>query len=205
MDTLANLLALPFGTLAVLAIGYLGYRVAYVGHDGPHTSVDVVFISLVFSSVAKAIFVLHGPPDILASLPALGATFIAACLWRSILSPHWWKWMRDAGISNHDRGRTVWETMIMRNLNAPTQIFVSLKSGRQLLCDDVRPFDNAPLGPCIFGPDGSIALYVTASRPKSTANWIELTPYDLAKPGWGFDMTFIPAAEIERVRIMRPN
>lgn len=48
-----SILDLPVGTIAVLAAGYIGYRIAYQGKDHGHKSVDVLFISMVFAFVAR--------------------------------------------------------------------------------------------------------------------------------------------------------
>lgn len=204
MESLAQLLNLPFATLSVLACGYVGYRIAFIGHDGPHTAVDVVFISLAFAALAKAVMVLHGGEAILAAIPAFGVVFLAALAWRLWLSPCWQAQALLTGLIDHDRGRNVWESMLMRKIRGPTRILVTLKTGQQFLCDDVSKFCAAPLGPCLLGSDGSVAMYVTSTRSSNLEDWIEVTPYSADSDDWGYDMTFISASEIQRVRIMRP-
>ena len=48
---LKDLLELQLHTLAVLAAGYLGYRIASLGRDAAHGPVDVLFQSLMLFSV----------------------------------------------------------------------------------------------------------------------------------------------------------
>lgn len=202
METIAQLLNLPFATLSVLGSGYIGYRLSCIGHDGPHGPVDVVFMSLVFAAIAKAVMLLHGSSVILAAIPAFAAVFLAALFWRALLSPFLQRQFRNAGLIDHDRGRNVWESMIMRtDLHVPRQLVVTLKNGRQLMCEDLKDFKSAPLGPCLLGPDGSIGIYVTSITSKNTGEWEDADAQD---DGCGPAMTFIPAAEIERVRIRRP-
>ena len=199
MTDVASLLALPFEPMASLACGYLGYRIAFVGHDGPHSTVDVVFISLVFAAIAKAVMLVHGDPAIPASIPAFGAVFIAAVGWRLWLSPWLQRRFRSHGVNDHDRGRTAWESMLMRvGLKMPVQLIVVLKNGTELMCADAVEFLDAPLGPCLLGPDGSVGMYVTDLAEKGQDEWTEV---DAAADGSGLAMTFVAASEIERVKI----
>ena len=48
------LLALPIDTLALLAGGYLAYRLAYIGRDKTHSTIDVLFIVTAFAFVTSA-------------------------------------------------------------------------------------------------------------------------------------------------------
>ncbi len=204
MLTISDLLLLPLSTLIVLATGYVAYRIAYIGHDGAHSTVDVVFLSFTFSALASAVLWVCGdwfwPGVFLSICMTLGA----AAFWRVFLSPFIWKKLRVWGISDHDRGRSAWESMITRGLLAPNRIVITLTNGRQLMCDDTRPFDDAPLGPCLFGPDGSVALYVTSERPDSDSDWKARTPFDADNAAWGYEITVVPASEISRVAITRP-
>ena len=205
MSELERLLNLPLPTLAALAAGYMGYRIAFVGRDGPHGPADVVFLSFAFAAVAQGVMFL-APVAPWAGAPlAVAATLIAAVLWRVIGDRATLAMMRRFRISGHDRGRTAWESMLMRDLKAPNRVVVTLKSGRQLMCADTNAFYDAPLGPCLFGPDGSVGIYVTDARPDPNSEWIVLTPHDLENPKWGWEMTMIPADTIERVKVTRPR
>lgn len=203
---IAQLLGLPYTTLAVLASGYIGYRLSYIGHDGPHTGVDTVFISLAFAALAKAVMLLHGGSPILASIPAFAVVFISAFIWRLVLNPFLQRSFRGTGLIDHDRGRSAWESMLMRaDLKVPTRLIVYLKSGSRLMCDDLRRFQSAPLGPCLFGPDGSVALYVTDIRKQGEASWQSEAPFDPENLWFGYNFTQLPATEIERVVVTRPT
>ena len=205
MINVADLLVLPISTLIVLAAGYMAYRVAFVGHDGAHTTADIVFLSFTFSAIASVILWLFGTWFVIGAPVSTGITLAAAVLWRTRIHPWLWQKLRSNGISDHDRGRNVWESMLMRPLNAPTRLVVTLKSGRQLMCADARSFDFAPLGPCLLGPDGSVALYVTDERQDATKPWNLRKPYEAENMPGGYEMTYVPAAEIARVAITRPS
>lgn len=205
MAELERLLNLPLPTLAALAAGYIGYRIAFVGRDGPHGPADVVFLSFAFAAVAQGVMSL-APVAVWAGAPlAVAATLIGAVSWRVIGDSGTLYIMRRLRISGHDRGRTAWESMLMRDLKAPNRVVVTLKSGRQIMCANTNAFHDAPLGPCLFGPDGSVALYVTDTRPNPEADWVELQPHDPENPKWGWEMTLIPADTIERVKVTRPR
>lgn len=204
MGDVAGLLLLPLETLVVLGSGYLGYRIAYIGHDGPHGPADVVFLSFAFAAIAKATAMLAGPWGHLGLAAGPIAAILAAVAWRIWGGPLTFHVLRRFGVSDHDRGRDVWESMLMRRLKDPTRIVVVLKDGRQLMSDDISQFRNLPLGPCLFGPDGSVALYVTDTRKSSDEDWVDLDIGSATSPSWGYAMTFVPASEIARVRIMRP-
>lgn len=204
MTSIAELLTLPLGTLVMLASGYLGYRISCVGHDGPHGAADVVFLSFTYAAIASAIIWLFGARIWLGAPVAVVVTLASSICWRLWLSPAIWRFMWRLGVSGHDRSRTVWESTMMRRLRAPTRIVVTMKNGRQMMCSDLRPFDAAPMGPCLLGPDGSVALYVTDQRDSNAADWQEQTPVDPANLAWGYEMTFIPAAEVARVAVTRP-
>lgn len=201
MNDVNQLLSLPYGTLLALGLGYIGYRVAFIGHDGPHGTADIVFTSLVFAAIAKLVLLTAPAHPLLMTLPAIGAVIAAAVFWRTIGAPKTLKYTRKWRISDHDRGRNVWESMLMRqDLPGVYQIRVKLKDGREVMCDDTTPFFEKPLGANLFGPDGSVALYVTRSRTAGQ-DWHVETATDAGK--LGAEMTFIPASEISWVKIRR--
>lgn len=203
MEATNQLLNLPFATLVALGLGYIGYRVAYVGHDGAHGPTDVIFISLVFAAIAKGVMMLAPNLPYPMALLALALVFGTAAFWRVRVAPWLLSCFRSAGLSNHDRGRTVWESMLMRqNLPGVTQLRVKLKDGRELMCNDVGQFKNEPTGACLFGSDGSIAMHVTRSRDPDEEDWT-VEDAVVTDPVWGREMTFIPAAEISRIRVRR--
>jgi len=203
MDGVVNLIELPLPTLVVLGMGYVGYRVAYSGHDGPHGPADILFLSLVFAAVTKACLVVFGEGAV-GLIVSIMASLGAAVVWRMFGAPWSYASFRWAGISDHDRGRSVWESMLMRRLKPPTRLVIWLKDGGRLMCSDLEPFYGAPMGPCMFGPDGSVGLYITDVWEAGDSEWTELSPFDPEKPNWGYNMTIVPASEIARVQVRRP-
>lgn len=199
MEPVTSLLNLPFATLSALGAGYLAYRLAFVGRDGAHGAVDAVFITTVFAALAKLPSLYPSSSPVSAAIVGLIAALASAAVWRKFGATFVYEQLRRARISEHDRGRNVWESMLARDLPPPAQLRVKLKDGTDLMCDRLADFNDAPMGPCLLGPDGSLAFYVTATR-KPGEQWTNADA-DTLDPHWGRAITFIPAAEIARTRI----
>lgn len=198
-----NLLNLPFDTLFVLAVGYMGYRAAYIGRGSGKNAVETVFLSTVFAMFARATTLALATTDLdiwavypLAALVVLGV----ALLWRRWLQEWMFRALRRIGIYDHDGFSSVWESMLARPLPPVSQLVVRLKSGKRLMCDQVGRFNASPLGPCLLGEDGSVALYVTHAMTGEDEGWVEMEPVD---DDWGQAMTFIRADQISEVEIRR--
>ena len=104
-----------------------------------------------------------------------------------------------ANISWTDDIPTAWLSITaLRTDVRPSQLAIDLDCGRTLVCDDTRRFKDAPYGPCVFGLDGSVALYVTAEmRPDGT--WIEKD--DVEDQYDGPRLTYVPASSVKRVEL----
>lgn len=61
-------------------------------------------------------------------------------------------------------------------------------------------FEKAPLGPCLLGQDGSVALYVTDAMAKD-GDWEKREPFDSEHADWGYVLTYIPANQISEIRL----
>ncbi|WP_415392458.1 hypothetical protein [Paracoccus sp. SJTW-4] len=200
------LLDLPLGTLAALASGYLGYRIAYTGKDTKHGPLDVVFITLVFSFIAKSIIAIIATEDagalrtVAAFVVAITSAIGAACAWRKWLADETFEVLRTMGVSASDRCTTAWESMLHRS-RSPQRLVVRKKNGDRVMTFNLADFSNAPLGTCLLGEDGSVGMYVTDIMPREKTEWETREVFDSARPDWGYDMTFIPASEIAEVRI----
>ncbi|MBW6506176.1 MAG: hypothetical protein K0B00_05415 [Rhodobacteraceae bacterium] len=198
------LLNLPLETLVVLVCGYLGYRIAYTGKDASHSAVDVVFMSLAFSLVAKGGLVLGNLTAAGLGFPAaVMCALLAASLWRSSGERLTRQALRWANISNSDRTQTAWERISTDASLRPSQLIVRRRDGRLLMCERLADFEKEPLGPCIYGSDGSVALFVTHERGPEDADWVE-TP-DPADDRWGRLIACIPAAEIAAIYLRHPT
>lgn len=203
MNELTSLLDLPFDTLFVVAVGYLGYRAAYIGRGAGRSGVETVFLSAVFALIAKAMTLGlfgFGAASWVGYAVTVPAVVALAMIWRRWLQEVVFRLLRWLDLNDHDGFTSVWDSMLARPLPPITQIVVRMKSGRKLLCDDVGRFNNSPLGPCLLGEDGSVALYVTHVMTDEAEGWVEVEPVH-AK--WGESMTYIRAEAISDVDIRR--
>lgn len=203
MNEIATLLSLPFDTLFIVAVGYLGFRAAYVGRGAGANVIDTLFLSAVFGLIAKAAALIMAA----CSMPGWGAysisvlvTLSLAYSWRGFAQEAVFKILRRLRINDHDGFTSVWQSMLARPLPVVSQVVVRLKSGRHVMCDNTVLFQDYPLGPFLLGEDGSVALYVTHVRTDPVEGWVEQSP---VIDGWGASMTFIRADEISDVEVRR--
>lgn len=202
-EQIGNLLDLPFETLVVLAAGYMAYRLAFTGRDRSHKTADVVFTTVVFALIAKALFGLLATAGLggwryLIAVITVAGTLGAGALWRAILSSwvfHFWRKIR---VSASDRHQTAWETIIANEKLKPTQLVVRKKDGSAVMCERLGDFSEQPFGPCLYGHDGSIAVYVTSYRLAGVDEWVDADPTEAE---WGSMITYIPASEISEISI----
>lgn len=202
MQDVTLLLDLPFEVLAVLAAGYLSYRLAYTGKDGKHSPVDVVFLTVVFALLSKflAIALIYQIPSIPAMFSytvALCFTLIGAAAWRRWSGRIDWL-LRRMGISTFDRHETAWGSFLAEGRKRVTSLVVHKKNGETVMSEPLSDFECALFGPCVFGEDGSVAMYITDFRRSKDEDWQETDPRDEA---WGAAVTIIPASEIAWVRV----
>jgi hypothetical protein len=203
MNEIATLLSLPFDTLFVVAVGYLGFRAAYIGRGAGNNAIDTLFLSAVFGLIAKATVVglTTWPVSNGIAYPAsILVTLSLAYAWRGFAQELVFKLLRWLRINDHDGFSNVWQSMLARPLPVVSQVVVRLKSGRHVMCDNTVLYQDYPLGPVLFGEDGSVALYVTHVRTDPVEGWVEQSP---VIDGWGNSMTFIRADEISDVSVRR--
>jgi hypothetical protein len=207
MDQIEQILSLPAQTFLLLTAGYIGYRIAYTGKDTRHRTVDVIFIAVVFATIARLSIqglghlmdgALGKHPWVVSCLSVLVVIAIAA-VWRKHLEGLVFASLRWSGVSHADRNRTAWESLIARSGHKPTEMVVRKKDGTAVLCERLADFENDPCGPCILGEDGSVVLYVTHFRPVRGEEWLDIS--ESPDADWGRTMTYIPAGEISEISI----
>lgn len=198
MDTVNLLLQLPFEVIALLATGYIGYRIAFAGWSRGHQAVDTICLILVFAALGKGVslYVSAAPPVPL--VIALAAVVAAALLWQ-ICVRGWIRWgLGKAGITESDSLPTLWQTInAHRCSERVVRLVVRLSDGSAVMSEKMYRFRKSPLSAWLGGEDGSIALHVTATRAAGSGEWQEI---ELAGNGQ-FDLTYIPASRIADVEL----
>lgn len=194
-----DLLNLPFAIQMAVGSGYLAYLVAYAGIREHHSTTDVVFRTLSFGIVTTGILTLPIKyPYLLAAL-AITATVFAGIVWRKF-GMRWSKsLLRSADVSWSDDIPSAWMSLTAADTDCPhAQISVELDDGRMLHCANTRNFADAPYGPCLYGPDGSIAMYVTKEM-RPDGSWFEHEHVFDESEGW--QITYIRPSIIRKVHI----
>jgi hypothetical protein len=200
---LAAFLNLSVGIQTAIVGGYLAYVIAYMGLRDRHRPIDVAFISLVFSLIATAVLWLLSSYGPVISIPsALVATIIAGLIWRRFLHPFLFLILRHFDVTWSNDDPSALATILDDRRSYITQIAVLLEDGTWLRCDDVQQFRGAPFWPCLIGPNGDVALYLTHEEPKDGEAKLLATVRDAI---YGDRLTYIPAARIKQITMRRKS
>lgn len=198
---LDGILSMPEYIQIVLATGYVGYSVANAGYRDKERKDQLFYGVMVYGLIGYFVFSrLQAQYNVfLASLVfAFLFTVLCALIWRRYLWPVFYHRLRCGGVFNEDFIPNIWSGVIHNMDVVPTQISVYLKSGTILSCYEVQSFANAPIPMYYSDNEGNIAMYVTE---RTNPDGSEYVPDDVRVIGWGDNLTFIPAREIERVNI----
>lgn len=72
------------------------------------------------------------------------------------------------------------------------------------MCERLADFEKKPMGPCVFGQDGSVLLYVTHRKSSANTDWEGDQNPETASPEWGCELTFVPANRVSEIRVNYP-
>lgn len=200
-----ELLKLPWQIQVALGSGYAAYLLSYAGIREHHKAIDTTFISVAFGLVATAALMLTVEwKPIYSLLTALIAACTVGVVWRKWgrHAVRWLLWKFDISWGNNDPSALA--TLIDDTSFEVSQIAVQLDDGTWLRCDDTTEFNGAPNYPCLIGPAGDVALYVTHEEPiAGRAKRLKHT----RDPNYGDLITYIPAVHIKRLNLrrVRPN
>ena len=186
-----------------LGSGYAAYMIAYTGIRSHHQTIDTTFRTIAFGLVATAVLLsvsaaMWKPATIAA---AFLATVTSGILWRRWGMTGWSNLLRYLDLTWSDDTPSAWAKFSQDQDHYVTQLTVVTTDGRVLVCDDTRPFERSPQGPCVLGTSGDLTMYVTHSKAVGEANLVESDSPDLE--GWGARLTYVPAGKIERLEIRR--
>lgn len=207
-----DLLNLPWEIHVVLASGYLGYTFGFCGRREHHSGADTLMLTLVFGLISYLAFmtaeaVLDLLPlgevvnTILQALFALVTGACAGLIWQRGGWNKMFNLLRDKGLSIEDGSPTAWRSILDREDEAgKTQLFVELTNGKTYGCDELGRFEGLPYGPCLLGPDGSVAMYVN-SITRANGETIESAQEDIHDAQWGNLFTYFPASQIANIEM----
>jgi len=196
-----KLLNLPWEVQLALASGYAAYMLAYVGIREHHKAIDVTFRTLAFGLCATAVLALV--PAYVGWPRAVAAVLVAlmgGALWRFFLAEAMQRIVRKVNLSWSDDTPSAWARVTQHNSrHFVTQVSVHLDDDSWLFCDAAGAFGDAPFGPCIFGTNGDIALYVTHSA--ASGEGVEAVTNTVRDPYHGDELTWVPASRIRKVSV----
>jgi hypothetical protein len=196
-----DLLKLPWDLQVPLASGYAAYVLAYTGLRDRQKTVDVAFISLVFSLVTTGVLALaakRGVDPVKASLLAFGVTVFSGALWRKLGRPFVAWALRAANIAWSNDDPSALASLSENTKCYVTQVAVLLDDDSWLSCQSAAEFSRSPFGPFQLGPNGDIALYVTDI---SSADGVDKPQLTLRDPAYGDRITYVPAARIKQITV----
>ncbi|WP_156332427.1 hypothetical protein [Rhodopseudomonas sp. AAP120] len=199
----AELLNLSWQIQVALASGYSAYMLAYFGLRHAHKQIDTIFIALVFSLMASGVISALGSREgfespILQGGTAFIATSAAAMIWRKWGRRLLGVFLRFVDMSWSDNDPSALITLTSSTEYFVSQIAVQLDDGTWLRCDDTSKFKGAPFYPCLIGPAGDIAFYLTHEEPIGQKAKELSSVRDLH---YGDRLTYIPAQRIKQITV----
>jgi hypothetical protein len=190
-------LKLPWEIQVALASGYAAYALAYTGLRDRQRTIDVAFLSLVFSVPATLVFYFLKFPAV--SIPlAFIAAASTALIWRRFLRPLAFPILKKFDVTWSNDDPSALATLSDNSKFGITQIAVLLDDGIWLRCDDVHRFDGAPFWPYLLGQNGDVALYLT--QEESASGEVK-TLTSVRDSYFGDRITYVPASRIKRIAI----
>jgi len=194
-----ELLKLPWEVQLPLASGYAAYVLAYTGLRDRQKTVDIAFISLVFSLIATFVqitAVRDNIDPIRAGAIAFGTTVLSGLLWRKIGRPFISWSLRATNITWSNDDPSALASLSDSTKYYLTQVAVYLDDGSCVSCENASDFSESPFGPLQIGPQGDIALYVTEVSP---VNGEPRHQPNVRHAEYGDRITYIPAARIRQI------
>ena len=196
MLKLDQLLELSTYLQVVIGCGFIAYLVAMHGRRKEEKAVDVLFGVVAFGLPVMVLW--HGlakigVPEWAGIILSIVYSFFLGVIWRKWGKKLFYKAMYNAGVSTDEGYKSTWQRIIQDVDIVPRQIFVTLKSGKVLGCNDVQKFKDAAIELSSIDDDGNIAIYVTHiddEEEKATS---------ILDEKWGDLITYVPATEVRSV------
>ncbi|SDF97661.1 hypothetical protein SAMN04488117_109125 [Celeribacter baekdonensis] len=205
-----ELLELSWRTQVVLIGGYLSYIIAYSGRRESHTTTDVLGIILCFGGIGlisigslERLFELCSvdwlrSDYVLGSLGVMMPT-ISAIVWRRTIAQKTKRLLSFLTQDKEDGLPSAWSTIIQKENLEYAQLVVTLKNGYSYESYPLGDFNNYPNGPCVFGSDGSVGMYITYITPLDQEGRQAESLIDAD----GIRITYIPKDQIAEIDFRR--
>ncbi|MDX9862135.1 MAG: hypothetical protein RBS99_14580 [Rhodospirillales bacterium] len=197
-----DLVQLPFEIQAVLAAGYLAYRLATAGLDRSHRATDVIFQVFVYGTISYLVH--NAGKEAALPLPVsvtagIGSALLAAALWRALGKQAVVWVLRKMKVTRENFAPSTLDSIIDARLKW-TYLSVDLVDDRRLECNITALPKGLPFQAADVDTEGNIALYVTRLV---RANG-EIEDFDGERPVDQYGrahITYVPKSSIRSVRI----
>lgn len=191
-----ELLQLPIQIQATLVAGYLGYILLKRDYRKTEKMPDMWMLILLLG-LPTALTVQLCDSE-WAYLAVLSGPLIAF-LWLKFVEARWTSFLYKNKVSHTLSSGDVWKTLSAHKGIEATQINLINKDGKSYLCSDTGRFYGDVFAPFIIDDDG-IAFYVTHTKGKEDANWVEMTDVKLTSE-FGSKVTYFPRADVHLLDI----
>lgn len=206
-ETAIKLTELPWASILTLAAGYCGYFIAHQGNRSHHQAADVTFASLAFGFWGLLTFQIlstserFGVGTTLASVGGFAASIILGAAWSSF-GRRVVDWLlRAVGATLSDDCPSAWAALGRDPSVSMSEISVKLSTGEIYRSKPLSRFSKEPNGPCTFGANGDLIMYVTHISSPGGNPFVSVDPNVINSTS--YEATYIPRDQIMRVDIQQ--
>lgn len=194
--TASSVIALSASLQVLLLAGVFGYLIAFSGYRRTHKTIEQAAFVAIFAAPGS-ILMSAFEGSIAALFPALLLGPLLGYGWRK-MAPYFRRFVENTlGFVWDNTLPGAWQTIVMTEGADMMQLTVFTDDGAAYHCDLLRRYAHLPNAPACYGFDRSIAMYVTHRSPSGAEDFEPVA--GLAVEGYGVEMTYLPAATIQRV------
>ena len=195
------LVNIPLSVYIAFISGYLAYKVAYSGISDSHKVLDILMISIIFSSVATVIIFIFNELsethfifnlDSLMLMSASLFTLVTGLIWRKYGMNTWRKSLENLDVYKEDGSISSWKVLTHQNKEF-IQAEVTLKNGTVLSLLDRTILRDILFQGLYFDNNGG--LFLVVQKVKLSDGTIDYKN-NVSDKRWGTSYTYIPASEI---------
>lgn len=198
-----DIFTLPLVAQIALGAGYMAYMLSSAGLQRGHTAIDVLMRSLAFGLPAMGVFILisESRGALTAGSVAVVVSLVCGGIWRAWLGEAVHESVKRLGIHQDDYRTTALDSWMSSKSFSATQINVRLNSGRELFCENLKPYLDGPERGLLVGNDGGIVMVVDVEvAPDGT----ETNRTSIKDEQYGTRVTYIPPEQIEYFELRVP-